>query len=126
MTILFKRLPIVMSLVLLALFLSKTAPFAFAQGPSQTTRVSVASDGSEGNGDSYDSAISGDGRYVAFLSWASNLVPGDTNGATDIFVHDRQTGQTTRVSIASDGAQGNYHSISLPSLAMVAMSLFCL
>ena len=73
----------------------------------QTTRVSVAADGTQGNDQSFRPAISADGRYVAFVSLASNLVPGDTNGALDIFVHDRQTGQTTRVSVASDGTQGN-------------------
>ncbi len=44
---------------------------------------------------------------MAFDSYASNLVSGDTNGDEDIFVHDRQTGQTTRVSVATDGTQGN-------------------
>ena len=72
-----------------------------------TERVSVASDGAEGNEGSEDSSISADGRYVAFGSWASNLVSGDTNGADDVFVHDRQTGQTVRVSVASDGTEGN-------------------
>ena len=73
----------------------------------QTTRVSVASDGAQGNGDSGQPVISADGRFVAFYSSASNLVPGDTNGVEDVFVHDRLTGQTARVSVASDGAQGN-------------------
>jgi Tol biopolymer transport system component len=52
-------------------------------------------------------AISIDGRHVAFESSAINLVLDDTNGQTDIFLHDRQTGQTTRISVASDGTQGN-------------------
>jgi Tol biopolymer transport system component len=77
----------------------------------QTTRVSVASDGTEGNGDSWTPSISADGRYIAFTSRASNLVPGDTNGREDVFVHDRLTGQTTRVSVASDGTEGNNHSV---------------
>jgi len=81
-----------------------------------TTRVSVASDGSQGNSWSQDSSISADGRYVAFHSDASNLVSGDTNGDIDIFVHDRQTGQTTRVSVGSDGGQGNGWS-SRPSIS---------
>jgi hypothetical protein len=72
-----------------------------------TTRVSVASDGTQGNSGSAWSAISADGRYVAFESYASNLMPGDTNGVRDIFVHDRQTGQTNRVSVASGGIQSN-------------------
>jgi subtilisin family serine protease len=73
-----------------------------------TERVSVANDGVQG--DSHvgsDPAISGDGRYVAFPSWASNLVPGDVNGQRDIFVHDRVSGVTERVSVASDGAAAN-------------------
>jgi len=75
-----------------------------------TRRVSVASDGSEGNGGCGIPSISSNGRYVAFVSVASNLVPGDTNGEADAFVHDVKTGLTRRVSIASDGAQGNARS----------------
>ena len=52
-------------------------------------------------------SISADGRYVAFQSSASNLVPGDTNGVGDTFVYDRQTHTIERVSLASDGTQGN-------------------
>ncbi len=85
-------------------------PSAFSSGI--TTRISVASNGAQGNSFSDSSAISYDGRYVAFGSDASNLVPGDTNGAGDIFVHDRQTGQTSRVSVSSDGIQGNNNSFS--------------
>jgi hypothetical protein len=54
-----------------------------------TERVSVSSNGTEGNKSSDDPAISADGRYVAFYSYASNLVPGDTNGKRDVFVRDR-------------------------------------
>ena len=54
--------------------------------------------------------MSADGRYIAFESYASNLVSGDDNGQTDIFLHDRQTGQTVRVSVASDGSQANSYS----------------
>jgi hypothetical protein len=53
-------------------------------------------------------AISGDGRYVAFFSAASNLVPSDTNNNTDCFVHDRQTGSTERVSVPSDGSEPDF------------------
>jgi Tol biopolymer transport system component len=73
----------------------------------ETTRVSVDSSGVEGNGVSLNASISADGRYVAFDSAASNLVSGDTNGKTDVFVHDHQTGETTRVSVDSSGVQGN-------------------
>jgi hypothetical protein len=86
-----------------------------------TTRVSVASDGTQGNGDSsvVIPRISSDGRFVAFASLATNLVAGDTNAVADVFVHDRQTGATTRVSVASDGSQANGASgIFFPSLSM--------
>jgi len=72
-----------------------------------TRRVSVASDGTQGNGSSGQPAISGDGRFVAFFSSATNLVPGDTNGTSDVFLHELEPGLTRRVSVASDGAQGN-------------------
>lgn len=72
-----------------------------------TTRVSVGPSGAEGDGASGAPAISADGRYVAFASDAANLVPGDTNRMEDVFVHDRSTGRTTRVSVGPRGAQGN-------------------
>ncbi len=76
---------------------------------SQTTsRVSVASDGSEANFNCYDPAISADGRSVAFRSDASNLVAGDTNGRPDVFVRDCQANTTERVSIATNGAQSDF------------------
>jgi len=76
-----------------------------------TSRVSVSTNGAQGNGEAEVSAtISDDGRFVAFGSSASNMVSGDTNGADDIFVHDRQTGQTTRVSVSSSGTQANANS----------------
>ncbi len=70
-----------------------------------TERVSVDSAGGQSNNGSAFAAISADGRFVAFQSVASNLVPGDTNNQIDVFVHDRQTGTTTRVSVKSDGSQ---------------------
>jgi Tol biopolymer transport system component len=72
-----------------------------------TTRVSIATGGAQANGHSVAPAISGDGRFVAFYSDASNLVAGDTNRARDVFVHDRQTGETTRVSLGPGGAEAN-------------------
>ena len=72
-----------------------------------TTRVSVSSDGTEGNGMSRRATVSANGRYVAFDSSASDLVIGDTNNTRDVFVHDRWTGDTTRISVASDREQGN-------------------
>ncbi|MDQ3991485.1 MAG: hypothetical protein M3245_04135 [Actinomycetota bacterium] len=72
-----------------------------------TERVSVSSAGVETDRASWEPSISADGRFVAFESWATNLVPGDTNDAYDIFVRDRVVGTTERVSVASDGTQGN-------------------
>ena len=70
-------------------------------------RVSLLTDGTQGNGTSNSVDISGDGQYVAFISAADNLVPDDTNHTTDVFVYNCQTGDVSRVSVASDGAQGN-------------------
>jgi hypothetical protein len=67
--------------------------------------VSVDDLGNQGNNHSLFAAISSDGRFVAFQSLASDLVVGDTNIATDVFLHDRQTGLTERVSLADDGSQ---------------------
>jgi Tol biopolymer transport system component len=72
-----------------------------------TERVSVDSAGVQGNAGSQGSALSADGRWVAFTSLADNLVSGDTNATYDAFVHDRQSGTTERVSLNSRGAQGN-------------------
>jgi hypothetical protein len=70
-------------------------------------RVSVASDGTQRNGSDRITltGISDDGRYVAFISDASNLVKNDTNGYSDIFVRDRQTGKTILGSLNADGTQ---------------------
>ena len=81
-----------------------------------TTRASVATDGSQDNRNSQSPSIDGNGRYVAFSSGARNLVPGDTNGRRDIFVRDLASGETTRVSIATGGAQANDRS-NRPSIS---------
>lgn len=75
-----------------------------------TTLVSRHSDGTPGNWGSYGPSISADGRYVAFHSYAGNLVDDDTNGSSDVFVHDRQTGATVMISRHSDGTPGNWDS----------------
>src|SRR3954451_20360829 len=72
-----------------------------------TELVSVNSKGVRGNGGGGAAAISGDGRFVAFTSNATNLVPGDTNDAQDVFVRDRQAGTTERVSVSSTGRQAD-------------------
>jgi hypothetical protein len=76
-----------------------------------TVRASVSSSGAQSEGGSSAfTSISGDGRYVAFSSTATNLVPGDTNDTTDIFVHDLQTGATERVNVGPGGVQANRES----------------
>lgn len=85
--------------------------FVHDRETEETTRVSVASDGSQANGYSEAASISGDGQRIAFASAASNLVISDTNRVWDVFVRDRETGQTTRVSVASDGGQGNANAL---------------
>jgi Tol biopolymer transport system component len=72
-----------------------------------TRRVSVGSGAVQANGFSYMPAMSADGRFVTFASTASNLVPGDTNDASDVFVRDRQTGTTRRLSVGPGAAQAN-------------------
>lgn len=77
-----------------------------------TTRVSVDSAGGQAlGGSSFNASLSSSGRFVSFMSSALTLVPGDTNGHYDIFLHDRGTGATTRVSVDSNGAQANHQSI---------------
>ncbi len=91
-------------------------PSAAAQANTGITdRISVAG-GAQGNGPSGAPAISANGRFVAFSSEAANLVPNDSNKVADIFVHDRTTGQTSRVSVNSDGTQGNGRSFA-PSIS---------
>lgn len=85
----------------------QAGPFAPYQPPNAIARVSVDSNGAEGNADSFSASLSDNGRFVAFLSDASNLVSGDSNGTSDVFVHDRDTGETTRVSVDSNGNEQN-------------------
>lgn len=75
-----------------------------------TERVSVGSNGEQGNFLSTEPAISPDGRFVVFSSLASNFVLGDTNGQYDVFVRDRVAGTTTLASVRADGVQGDNHS----------------
>ena len=88
--------------------------FVFDRQTNTTERVSVASDGTEVTGalGSVNPEISADGRFVAYISDATNLVPGDTDdGLTDFFVFDRQTNATELVSVASDGTEPNSSSL---------------
>jgi Tol biopolymer transport system component len=90
--------------------------FVHDRATGLTERVSVDSDGMQGNGHSFQAQLSADGRYVAFMSDATNLVSGDTNGAPDVFVHDRTTGITERVSLGPASVQANSGS-QIPSLS---------
>src|SRR5437867_3421967 len=87
----------------------------------KTIRLSVAASGEQANGDSQTPVISGDGRFVAFTSTATNLIPDDTNGVADIFLFDRdadgngvfdEPGGTSlsRASVGTDGSQSNCES----------------
>ncbi len=81
-----------------------------------TERISLDSNSLEGNNSSIRPAISADGQLVAFSSTATNLVVGDTNNVSDIFVHNRQTGGTERVSVGIGGVQANAAS-TIPSIS---------
>jgi hypothetical protein len=72
-----------------------------------TKRVSVSSNGVQPKRDSYGASVSADGRYVAFSSFAENLVNKDLNGKRDVFVRDLKTGKTRLVSVRRDGKQGD-------------------
>ncbi len=81
--------------------------FFMNQATNQIQRVSVSTNGEEGNALSIRPKISADGRYVSYTSYATNLVAGDTNSATDIFVYDRESNITERVSISTNGEEAN-------------------
>src|SRR6187549_1200263 len=68
-------------------------------------RISVASDGSQGNHYSAFPIISANGRYVAFNSCATNFDPNDTNNSCDLFINDWQTGATVRANLGPNGEQ---------------------
>jgi Tol biopolymer transport system component len=85
---------------------------------SGATRLATSSSASvQANGTSSAPALTADGRYVTFSSYASNLVDGDTNGVLDVFVKDLTTGATRRVSTDSTGAQANGQSVSPAALS---------
>ena len=98
----------------MTIFVRDTCFGAPAECIPGTIRVSVSTAGTEGDNDSFTPSISADGRYVAFTSYAPNLVPGDLSGAGDIFVRDTCFGApagcipgTTRVSVSSGGVEGD-------------------
>jgi putative transposon-encoded protein len=79
----------------------------FVRAAGTTERASVSSTGTQATGASSTAQITPDARFVLFQSTATNLVTGDTNGASDVFLRDRVTGATVRVSVNSDGVAGN-------------------
>ena len=103
--------------------MANTAP-EFTESGS-ITRISTDAAGGQGNSDSYGPVFSPDGTKVAFYSYASNLVPGDGNGAGDIFVKDLTTGVITRISTDASGAQADgfsYEPVFSPDGTKVAFS----
>src|SRR5262249_29774960 len=81
----------------------------------KTTRLTVGVDSTESNSWSSNPSMSDDGRYVAFESWSSNLVVGDSNDTMDVFLLDRRTGQVQRVGQPAAGQSNNWS--QAPSLS---------
>lgn len=86
----------------------------------RTHRISISSAGRQADARSGGLGISADGRYRLFWSQATNLVPGDTNHHTDIFLRDARTGRTVRVDLRSTGAQQANPLLGTPSTAAVS------
>jgi len=104
---------------------SNTDVFVRDLTDGETVRVSVADDETQATGDSYNASISANGRYVAFQSYASNLVAGDTNGSTDVFARDLTDGTTVRISVADNETQaddGSYDASISPDGRYVAFT----
>lgn len=108
-----KRSGLIIGFTVLALLVLIAVNYSFnldAQVTPIVERVSIGNGDEESDNTSTRNDISADGRYVVFASYASNLVDGDTNNYKDIFIRDRVDGTTTRVSVATGGAQGNGNS----------------
>ncbi len=97
---------------LFAICLFATLTQSSISNAQEITRVNVGPGGVEANGLTSAGDISADGRWIVFDSAASNLVTDDTNSLTDVFVYDAMDGTVTRVSVASNGDEGNGHSYS--------------
>lgn len=106
----FRAAVVVSTAAVLAALTFMPLPTSLYAAPVRIQRISVGVTGEPANDWSGVATISGDGRYVAFESAASNLIRGDTNGQKDIFVRDVQTGTTERVSVTASGVQGNGNS----------------
>lgn len=99
------QLSIILTLLFVLVF-SAACTSSYKPTPG-TVRVSVAADGSQADNRSKQPSMSVDGRYIAFVSDATNLVEGDDNEVSDIFVRDMAMGTVTRVSVSSAGVEGN-------------------
>ena len=102
-----KQSPAVRKRLLMGLLLGVGLMLPAVVWSQSTTNVDVNSEGEGANNFSFHPAISANGRYVAFHSWATNLVVGDNNEIQDIFVYDRQTGTMERVSVNTQGGDPN-------------------
>ncbi len=100
------RATVVFLVLISLLFVEGVKAAVFVQS-EETGMVSVSDRGEPGNGISQNPSISSDGRFVAFESEATNLQPGDTNGHADIYVYDRQAQHVGRITITTQGVQGN-------------------
>jgi Tol biopolymer transport system component len=100
-----------------AIYAAGSAIYLRDRTTGTTTRVTGPAEDTKANGYSWMPDISGDGRYIAFYSAATDLIPQDTNRADDVFVFDRVTGATRRASVASDGTQaspaGSSHAVAI-------------
>ncbi|MFE0249975.1 TolB family protein [Streptomyces sp. NPDC059010] len=102
-----RALAIAVALAAATATLTTGTPAGAAPRVPSTERVTVSATGEQGNGNSYGPQFSADGRFAAFTSDASDLVPGDTNERGDVFVRDLRTGTVERVSVSSAGAQAD-------------------
>lgn len=93
-----------------------TVLIGLAADAAAIERISVSSGSGQGNSQSRFPVISANGRYVAYVSDATNLVAGDTNGFADVFLRDRLLGTTTRISVKAGGAQSDAASFA-PSIS---------
>ncbi|MCA9972907.1 MAG: PD40 domain-containing protein, partial [Anaerolineales bacterium] len=87
--------------------------FSYDRQTGETVRLSMGLNGAEANENSYLPDVSGDGRFVGYTSLATNLVLSDTNDAFDVFLFDRQTGQTERLSVTAQGDEANGNSVAV-------------
>jgi Tol biopolymer transport system component len=111
-----RRLGAIGACLVLAIGLAASLAAEAGTGGTETTRLSVSSHEARANARSRSPSISLAGRFVAFRSEATNLIPRDTNGEDDVFVRDRKTGTTRRVSVSSGGEQARRWSHS-PSIS---------